>query len=89
MHIKFSEDVIPLSELKVNPGKIVNRAKSTQHPILITSRGRGVAVVQGLDEYEENEEKRAFMKAVIQGLIEIKEGSELELDEVKKKLGIN
>ncbi len=50
MRIKFSEDVISLSDLKVNPGKVVNRAKDTHRPILLTSRGRGIAVVQGLDE---------------------------------------
>lgn len=89
MRTKFSEDVIPLSDLKVNPGKVVNRAKDTHRPILLTSRGRGVAVVQGLDEYEQNIEEREFMRAVAQGLMEIKEGRELELDDVKKKLGID
>jgi prevent-host-death family protein len=89
MQIKFSQDIIPLSELKVNPGKVVKRAKNAHRPILLTSRGKGIAVVQGLAEYEENEESREFMKAVTQGLIEIKEGNELELDEVKKKLGIS
>ncbi len=89
MQIKFSEDVIPLSELKVNPGKVVNRAKNAHRPILLTSRGKGIAVVQGLAEYEESQENREFMKAITQGLIEIKEGKELGLDEVKKKLGIS
>jgi len=89
MQIKFSEDVVPLSDIKVNPGKIVNRTKETHRPILLTSRGRGVAVVQGLEEYEKNEEERAFMKAIAHGLMEIKEGKELELDEVKKRLGID
>lgn len=89
MKIKFSEDVIPLSDLKVNPGKVVNRAKDTHRPILLTSRGRGVAVVQGLDEYEKNEEEREFMKAVVQGLMDIREGNELELNELKNKLGID
>lgn len=89
MQIKFSEDVIPLSELKVNPGKIVNRAKNAHRPILLTSRGKGIAVVQGLAEYEESQENREFMKAITQGLIEIKERNELELDDVKKKLGIS
>jgi len=88
MQIKFSEDVIPLSDLKVNPGKVVNRAKDTHRPILLTSRGRGIAVVQGLDEYEKNEEEREFMRAIAQGLMDIREGNELELGEVKKKLGI-
>ncbi len=89
MEIKFSEDIIPLSELKVNPGKVVDRAKNAHRPILLTRRGKGVAVVQGLAEYEENQENREFMKAIAQGLIEIKEGNELALDEVRKKLGIN
>ena len=88
MQIKFSEDIIPLTDLKVNPGKVVNHAKDTHRPILITSRGRGIAVVQGIEEYEKNEEEREFMKAVATGLMEIREGKELELDEVKKKLGI-
>ncbi len=89
MQIKFSEDVIPLTDLKVNPGKVVNHAKDTHRPILLTSRGRGVAVMQGLEEYEKNEEEREFMKAVAAGLMEVREGKVLELDEVKKKLGID
>jgi prevent-host-death family protein len=89
MQTKFSEDIIPLSDLKVNPGKIVNRTKDSHRPILLTSRGRGVAVMQGLDEYEKNEEERKFIKAIAQGLMDIKEGKEIELNEVKKKLGIS
>lgn len=89
MQTKFSEDVIPLSDLKINPGKVVNRAKDTHRPILLTSRGRGVAIVQGLDEYEKNEEERAFIKGIAQGLMDIKEGNELELKEAKKKLSID
>jgi prevent-host-death family protein len=89
MQIKFSEDVVPLSDLKVNPGKIVNRAKDNKRPILLTSRGRGIAVVQGLEEYESLEEEVAFLKAVTQGLMEVREGKVTSLEEVKWKLGID
>jgi prevent-host-death family protein len=89
MQPKFSEDVIPLSDLKVNPGKVVNHAKDSHRPILLTSRGRGIAVVQGLDEYEKNEEELNFVKAIARGLMEIKEGKTLDLDDVKNKLGIS
>lgn len=88
MQTKFSEDVIPLKDLKVNPGKVVNHTKDTHRPILLTSRGRGVAVMQGLEEYEKSEEEKEFMKAVATGLMEVREGKELELDQVKKNLGI-
>ncbi len=87
MQIKFSEDVVPLSDLKVNPGKIITRANDTKRPILVTSRGRGVAVVQGLEEYELREEKVAFMQAVAQGLMEVKEGKVTNLADTKRILG--
>jgi prevent-host-death family protein len=84
VQIKFSEDVVPLSDLKVNPGKIVNRANDNKHPILVTSRGRGVAVVQGLEEYDMLEEKVAFMQAVAKGLVEVKEGKVTDLTDANE-----
>ena len=56
MKTRFSQDIIPLSELKINPGKIANQAKDYHRPILLTSRGRGIAVMQGLEEFENHEE---------------------------------
>ncbi|MEI8190980.1 MAG: type II toxin-antitoxin system prevent-host-death family antitoxin [candidate division NC10 bacterium] len=46
--VKFSEDVVPLGDMKVNPGKVVRRIDETGRPVLLTSHGRGVAVVQAL-----------------------------------------
>lgn len=88
MQIKFSEDVVPLSDLKINPGKIVTRANNNKRPILVTSRGRGVAVVQGLEEYEILEEKVAFMQAVAQGLMEVRDGKVTDLTDAKRVLGL-
>ena len=88
MSIKFSEDVVPLTDLKINPGKIVNHAKDTHRPVLLTSRGRGVAVVQALDEYEKSEEERAFLRAVATGMMDVKEAREMSFSEVMEKLGI-
>mgnify|MGYP000099480950 FL=1 len=88
MQTKFSEDVVPLSDLKINPGKIVNQAKETHRPILLTSRGRGIAVVQDLEGYEKNREELAFVKAIAQGLMDIKQNNTMSLSEVKKGLGI-
>ena len=47
-----------------------------------------MAVVQGLEDYESTKEELAFVKAVTQGLIEIKEGSAIDISDVKKRLGI-
>lgn len=89
MQVKFSEDVVPLSDLKINPGKVVNRAQDTRRPILLTSRGRGVAVVQGLEDFEKTAEELRFVKAVAQGLMDVREGNTVSLADAKKTLGIN
>lgn len=88
MGTKFSEDVIPLTDLKVNPGRVVNQVAETARPALLTSRGRGVAVVQSLAEYERSVEERRFMRAVIRGLADLEAGKELSLSAVKKRLRI-
>lgn len=88
METKFSEDVIPLTDLKINPGKVVGRAQDTHRPILLTSRGRGIAVVQGLEDYERTAEELRFVKAVALGLMDAREGNTVSLEEAKKTLGI-
>lgn len=88
MRVKFSEDVIPLSDLKINPGKVVGRAQETHRPILLTSRGRGIAVVQGLEDYERTAEELRFVKAVAQGLMDVREGNTVSLEDAKNTLGI-
>ncbi len=89
MQVKFSEDVVPLSDLKINPGKVVNRAQDTGRPILLTSRGRGIAVVQGLDEFERTAEELRFVKAVAQGLMDVREGNTVSIADAKKALDIS
>ena len=88
MGTKFSEDIIPLGDLKMNPGKVVSHVNETHRPILLTSRGRGVAVVQALKDYEEDTEQRAFMQGVVKGLMYLEEGREISLAEAKKRLGM-
>jgi prevent-host-death family protein len=88
MSTKFSEDVIPLTDLKVNPGRVVKHATDAHRPVLLTSRGRGVAVVQSVTDFEVAEEERAFMRAVVAGLADLEAGRELSLADAKARLGL-
>ena len=85
---KFSQDVVPLSDLKVNPGKVVRQVDQTRRPVLLTNRGRGVAVVQALSEYEAESEERVFLRDVVKGLLALEAGRELDLEEVKRRLDL-
>jgi prevent-host-death family protein len=86
--LKFSEDVVPLSDMKINPGRIVNQVDETRRPVLLTSRGRGVAVIQSLRDYEADSDEKLFLRDVVQGLMDLEEGRELRLADVKARLGL-
>lgn len=86
--MKFSEDVVPLSDLKANPGRVLKHAAEVHRPVLLTSRGRGIAVVQSVADYEKAEEERAFMRAVVAGLADLEAGREVPLAEAKRRLGL-
>ena len=88
MDARFSEDVVPLTDLKTNPGRIVRHAAEAGRSVLLTRRGRGVAVVQSVAEYESAAEERAFMRAVIAGLADIEAGREVSWSEAKTRLGL-
>lgn len=88
MATKFSEDVVPLTDLKINPGRVVKHAADAHRPVLLTNRGRGVAVVQSVSDYEAAEEERAFMRAVIAGLADLESGREVSLADAKTRLGL-
>ena len=88
MTIRFSKDIVPLGDLKKNPGRVVRHATDARRPVLLTSRGRGVAVVQSVSEFEIAEEERDFMRAVVEGLSDLEASRDLSLAEAKKRLGL-
>jgi prevent-host-death family protein len=88
MSVKFSEDVVPLTDLKINPGRVVRQAAETHRPVLLTSRGRGVAVVQSVADFERDADGREFMRAGVAGRADLEAGRELSLAEAKARLGL-
>ena len=88
MAIRFSTDVVPLGDLKKNPGRVVRHAVEAGRPLLLTSRGRGVAVVQSLSEYENAQEECEFMRAVVEGINDLESGRDVSLTEARRRLGL-
>ena len=86
--VRFSEDVVPLGDLKANPGRVVQRTGQTGRPVLLTSHGRGVAVLQSLDAFETRQEQIAFMRAVVDGLADAAAGRVLSVAEAEARLGL-
>ena len=77
-----------LGDLKLNPGRVVQQTGSTQRPVLLTSHGRGVAVLQSLQAYEAQQDELAFLRAVVTGLADADAGRVVPLESAKQSLGL-
>lgn len=67
---------------------MVKHAAQAHRPVLLTSRGRGVAVVQSVADFETAEEERAFMRVVVAGLADLEAGRDVSLEDAKARLGL-
>jgi prevent-host-death family protein len=72
--IRFSEDVKQVSELKTRSAEIIGQVKRTRRPVLLTRRGRGVAVLMDVEEYERLIDRQAFVEAVEAGAKAVGDG---------------
>jgi prevent-host-death family protein len=88
MRPKFSQDVVPVTTMKANPAKVINQVTEAHRPVLLTSRGKGVAVVQSIGDYESQTEEIEFMRAVVEGLRDLEKGKVFSVAETKAKFGI-
>ncbi len=88
MATKFSQDVVPVTTLKANPAKVIQQVTEAHRPVLLTSRGKGVAVVQSIGDYENQTDEIAFMRAVVEGFQDVEKGRTLSVAGARAKLGI-
>lgn len=78
----FSEDVRPITDFKSKGSEIVDQVRRTGRSVLITKRGRGVAVVVDLAEFERMREELAFGRAVDAGAAQAARGAFASDEEV-------
>ena len=88
MTTKFSQDVVPVTTMKANPAKVIHQVTEAHRPVLLTSRGKGVAVVQSISDYENQTEEIEFMRAVVEGLRDLEKGKVFSAAETRAKFGI-
>ena len=56
-----------ISDLKVRAAEIVDHARRNHRPVLLTRRGRGVAVLLDVEDYQSLADRVAFLDAVEAG----------------------
>jgi antitoxin YefM len=87
---RFSEDIRPISDLKTKSSKIVEHVQRSRRPVLLTKRGRGVAVLLELSEYERLVDRATFLEAIQAGADAAKSGDlhdDTEAEEILSSFG--
>lgn len=83
---RFAEDVRPITDLKTRAAEIVDHVRRSRRPVLLTRRGRGVAVVLDLEEYELLVDRAAFVRAVEEGAEAARSGDVVPHEEAVRLL---
>ena len=87
--VRISEDLRPLTDLKVHPNVLVKQAEDSGRPVVLTRYGKGVAVLLSVDAYEELEEAAARLRlfsALAEADAAIARGEVVDHDEVESLL---
>ncbi|HXO21895.1 MAG TPA: type II toxin-antitoxin system Phd/YefM family antitoxin [Thermoanaerobaculia bacterium] len=87
--VNLSEDLRPLSDLESQVSEVVQQARTTGRPVVLTREGRGVAVLLSVEAFEDlqsSSERGELQRAVEEAERDIAEGNWVEHPEVLQKL---
>lgn len=62
--VKVDEDIRPLSEFRAGVASFVKHIHETRRPMVLTQRGRGVAVLMDVHEFELMQERLEILEDI-------------------------
>ncbi len=78
-------DIVPVSDFRQDAAAVLKRLQSGTGPLVLTQRGRAVAVMQSIDAYEKLERERELLRILAAGEREIAAGEGHTLASVLKE----
>lgn len=75
-------NIIPVSDLRQDAARLLKQLNNTNDPLIITQRGRAVAVMLGVEAYEKSEHDKELLRLLAKGDREIELGEGYDLDTV-------
>jgi prevent-host-death family protein len=87
MHrLHVDQDIQPLSDFRAGAASFISQINETKRPIVITQRGKGVAVVIGVAEYESMQEKIELLEEVQKAEAQITAGLGISNSDARAKI---
>ena len=84
--VRVDEDIRPLSEFRAGVATFVKQIHETRRPMVLTQRGRGVAVLVDVQEYERMQERLELLEEVYRAEEQIASGEGISHKDAKKRV---
>jgi|TARA_B110000211_G_C13874648_1_gene462389 prevent-host-death family protein len=84
--LHFEQDIQPLSDFRAGAASFIRQVNETRRPIVITQRGKGVAVVVDVAEYESMQEKIELLEEVQKAEAQLSAGLGVSSSEARKRI---
>lgn len=78
-------EIVPVSDLRQDAAAVFKKLRGSARPLVVTQRGRAIAVIQTIDEYEKSEHERELLQLLANGEEEIAAGEGHTLASVLKE----
>jgi len=84
--LHFDQDIQPLSDFRAGAASFIRQINETRRPILITQRGKGVAVVIDASEHEAMQEKIELLEEVQKAEAQLSAGLGISNSDARSKI---
>ena len=84
--VRVDEDIRPLSEFRAGVATFVKQIHETRRPMVLTQRGRGVAVLIDVQEYERMQERLELLEEIYKAEEQIASGKGMSHEDAKLRI---
>jgi prevent-host-death family protein len=84
--LKLDQDIRPLSEFRAGVASFVKRVNDTRRPLVLTQRGRGVAVLVDIAEYAAMRERLEIIDDIATARAQLAAAEGVPHDEAKAQV---
>lgn len=84
--VRVNEDIRPLSEFRAGVASFIKQLQETRRPMILTQRGRGVAVLVGVHEYEKMQERLEMLEEIYKAEEQIAAGEGIAHEDAKVRV---
>ena len=84
--VRVDEDIRPLSEFRASVATFVKQLHENRRPMVLTQRGRGVAVLVDVREYEKMQERLEMLEEVYKAEEQVASGDGVAHEDAKARI---